>query len=35
VNQVTESAQELAARRLLLDMDVQAYTAAAQAASVP
>lgn len=35
VNLVTEAAQQLAAQRLLLEMDVQAYIAAAQAASVP
>lgn len=35
VNLVTQAAQELQRQRLLLDMDVQAYIAAAQAASVP
>jgi hypothetical protein len=35
VNLVTAAAQQLQAKRLMLDMDVQAYIAAAQAASVP
>jgi hypothetical protein len=35
VNQVTTAAQQLQAERLMLEMDVQAYIAAAQAASVP
>ena len=35
VNLVTQAAQELQRQRLLLDMDVQAYIVAAQAASVP
>jgi Alpha/beta hydrolase domain len=35
VNLVTHAAQELKAQRLLLDEDVAAYVAAAQAASVP
>lgn len=35
VNLVTEAAQQLQVQRLLLDMDVQAYIAAANAASVP
>ena len=35
VNMVTKAAQKLAQERLLLDMDVQAYIAAAQAAPVP
>ena len=35
VNLVTRAAQELKAQRLLLDEDVAAYVAAAQAASVP
>ena len=35
VNLVTQAAQQLQSHRLLLDMDVQAYIAAAQAASVP
>lgn len=35
VNLVTQAAQQLQSERLLLDMDVQAYIAAAQAASVP
>ena len=35
VNLVTEAAQDLQRQRLLLDMDVQAYIVAAQAASVP
>ena len=35
VNLVTQSAQQLEAQRLMLDEDVQAYIAAAQAASVP
>jgi Alpha/beta hydrolase domain len=35
VNMVTSAAKQLQAERLLLEMDVQAYIAAAQAASVP
>jgi hypothetical protein len=35
VNLVAAAAQQLQAERLMLDMDVQAYIAAAQAASVP
>ena len=35
VNMVTQAAQTLAQERLLVDMDVQAYIAAAQAAAVP
>jgi Alpha/beta hydrolase domain len=35
VNMVTQAAQKLAQERLLLDQDVQAYIAAAQAAAVP
>ena len=35
VSQVTRAAQDLKAQRLLLDEDVAAYVAAAQAASVP
>lgn len=35
VNQVTRAAQALKAQRLLLDEDVAAYVAAAQAASIP
>ena len=35
VNLVTQAAQELQRQRLLLDMDVQAYIVAAEAASVP
>ena len=35
VNMVTQAAQKLQAERLMIDADVQAYIAAAQAASVP
>jgi alpha/beta hydrolase family protein len=35
VNLVTQAAQQLAAQRLLLDLDVQAYISAAVAATVP
>ena len=35
VNRVTAAAQQLQSERLMLEMDVQAYIAAAQAASVP
>ncbi|HKW52936.1 MAG TPA: alpha/beta hydrolase domain-containing protein [Stellaceae bacterium] len=35
VNMVAQAAQKLEAERLLVDMDVQAYIAAAQAAAVP
>jgi hypothetical protein len=35
VNMVTQAAQTLEQERLLVDMDVQAYIAAAQAAQVP
>jgi hypothetical protein len=35
VNEVTQAARKLHAERLMLDMDVQAYIAAAQSASVP
>jgi hypothetical protein len=35
VNRVTTAAQQLQAQRLMLEMDVQAYIAAAQAASIP
>ena len=35
VNRVTQAAQQLEQERLLIDMDVQAYITAAQAAQVP
>jgi hypothetical protein len=35
VNLVTHAAHQLRAERLMLDMDVQSYITAAQAASVP
>jgi len=34
-NMVTAAAQQLEQQRLLIDLDVQSYIAAAQAASVP